>query len=103
MKFPRAKGVTDRTTIFYNPHITLRGIPEEVYRYQLGSRSAIEWLIDRYWIRTDKASGIVNDPNAWSREHNDPRYILDLVKKVTNISVETMKIVDALPRLPLDG
>lgn len=103
MKFPRAKGVTDRSMILFNPHITLRGIPDEAHRYQLGSRSAIEWIIDRYWIRTDKASGIVNDPNAWSREHNNPRYIIDLIEKVTTVSVETMKIVDSLPQLPLGG
>lgn len=80
----------------------MRGIPEEAYRYQLGSRSAIEWIIDRYWVRTDKASGIVNDPNAWSREHHNPRYIIDLVKKVTTVSVKTMEIVESLPELPLN-
>jgi len=67
----------------------------------LGSRSALEWLIDRYQVKTDKDSGIVNDPNDWCREHGNPRYIVDLVKRVTRVSVETMKIVDSLPELPL--
>ena len=67
----------------------------------LGSRSALEWLIDRYQVKTDKASQIVNDPNDWAREHDDPRYIIDLIKRVTRVSVETMKIVKALPELPL--
>ncbi len=102
MRLPKAKGVTDRTTILYNPHVTLRGIPEEAFRYQLGPRSAIEWIDDRYWIRTDKASGIVNDPNEWSREHHDPRYIFDLIKRVTTVSVETMRTVDALPHFPFE-
>jgi predicted helicase len=90
----------DKSTIVYNPRIRLTGIPEAAYRYQLGSRSAIEWIIDRYYIRADKASGIVNDPNDWSREHKQPRYIIDLLKRVVTVSMETMQIVDALP--PLD-
>jgi predicted helicase len=60
----KAEGArSDRSVIHYNERITLRGIPLEAYRYTLGSRSAIEWIIDRYWVKTDKASGIVNDPN----------------------------------------
>ncbi len=90
----------DRSVIHYNERVTLRGIPDDAYRYMLGSRSAIEWIIDRYYIKTDKDSGIVNDPNDWSREVGDPRYILDLLAKIVTVSVETMKIVDALP--PLD-
>lgn len=90
----------DRSVIHYNDRITLRGIPEDAYRYLLGSRSAIEWIIDRYYVKTDKDSGIVNDPNDWAREVGDPRYILDLLARIVTVSVETMKIVDALP--PLD-
>lgn len=89
----------DRSVIHYNDRITLSGIPDAAYRYQLGSRSAVEWIIDRYWVKTDKASGIVNDPNDWSREARDPRYILDLLARVVTVSVETMTIVDALPQL----
>jgi predicted helicase len=90
---------TDKSAIAYNPRITLRGIPEEAHRYMLGSRSALEWILDRYQVKTDKASGIVNDPNDWSREVGNPRYILDLIAKVTTVSVETVKIVESLPRL----
>jgi predicted helicase len=92
---------TTKKSIIYNKHVTLGDIPAEANRYMLGSRSALEWLIDRYQVKTDKASGIVNDPNNWGREHHDPRYIVDLVKRVTRVSVETMKIVDNLPELPL--
>ncbi len=67
----------------------------------LGSRSAIEWIIDRYQVKTDKASGIVNDPNDWSTEVGNPRYIVDLLKRIVTVSVETMAIVDSLPELDI--
>ena len=95
------KLVADRTRVVYNERITLGGFPEAAYRYQLGSRSAIEWIIDRYQVRTDKASGIVNDPNDWSREVSDPRYIIDLLARIVTVSLTTMEIVDALPALEI--
>ncbi len=95
------KLVADRSTVVYNSRITLSGIPEEAYRYMLGSRSAVEWIIDRYQVKTDKASGIVNDPNDWSREVGDPRYIIDLLARIVTVSLETMAIVDALPPLEI--
>ncbi|NAS26580.1 DEAD/DEAH box helicase family protein [Herbidospora sp. NEAU-GS84] len=97
MKIPKVKGVSDRSTIIYNSRVTLTNIPEEAYRYQLGARSAIEWIIDRYQLKIDKASGITNDPNDWS---DDPRYIIDLLKRIVTVSLKTIKIVDSLP--PLD-
>ena len=90
----------DLTTIVYNDGITLTDIPAKAHEYRLGSRSALDWLIDRYQIKTDRASGIVNDPNDWADEHDDPRYILDLVKRVTTVSVRTVDIVASLPDLP---
>lgn len=90
------KSKTDHSAIIYNGKVTVAGIPEDAERYMLGSRSALAWLIDRYQVKTDKASGIVNDPNDWCDEHDDPTYIVDLIKKVTTVSVETMKIVDGL-------
>ena len=89
----------DRSTIVYSPKITVSGIPEAAHRYFLGTRSAIDWLVDRYQVRVDPDSGIVNDPNDWAREVGNPRYILDLIAKVTTVSVETMRLVDALPAL----
>lgn len=65
----------------------------------LGSRSAIEWIIDRYQVKTDKKSGIINDPNDWAEEVGDPRYILDLLGRIVRVSIETMGIVDGLPEL----
>ncbi|GAA5157185.1 DEAD/DEAH box helicase [Ornithinimicrobium tianjinense] len=93
------KHVADRSSIIYNSRITLSGIPEGAYRYLLGSRSAIEWIIDRYQVSTDKDSGIVNDPNDWAREVGDPRYILNLLARIVAVSLETMAVVDGLPRL----
>ncbi|WP_063054754.1 DEAD/DEAH box helicase [Nocardia salmonicida] len=90
------KNVDDRTTIIYNSKVTITGIPEDADRYMLGSRSALAWIIYRYQVDTDKASGITNDPNAWCDEHDDPLYIVDLIKRVTTVAVETMKIVDSL-------
>jgi predicted helicase len=87
-----------RSTIVYNNRVTLTNIPEEAYRYQLGARSAIEWIIDRYQIKIDKDSGITNDPNDWS---DDPRYIIDLLKRIVTVSLETMRIVDQLPPLEI--
>ncbi|WP_371782131.1 DEAD/DEAH box helicase [Streptosporangium subroseum] len=98
MKIPKVKGEPDRSTIVYNNRVTITNIPEEAYRYQLGARSAIEWIIDRYQIKIDKDSGIANDPNDWS---DDPRYIIDLLKRIVTVSLETMKIVDQLPSLEI--
>jgi predicted helicase len=96
----RFKTKTDHSALIYNSHITLSGIPDDAHRYQLGSRSALEWIIERYQIKTDaKGSGIVNDPNTWCDEHNDPRYIIDLIKRIVTVSITTMSIVDALPEL----
>lgn len=92
---------TTRKAIIYNGYLTLSDIPAAAHEYRLGSRSGLEWLIDRYQVKTDKASGIVNAPNDWCREHDDPRYIVDLVKRVTRVSVETMDIVRSLPELPI--
>ncbi|GAA1329847.1 type ISP restriction/modification enzyme [Actinocatenispora thailandica] len=92
---------SDHSAIVYNSQVTLAGIPDEAHRYQLGSRTALEWLIDRYQVKIDKAAGIVNDPNDWCDEHDDPRYIVDLICRVTTVSIETMRVVDGLPTLDL--
>jgi predicted helicase len=92
------KNVDDVTTLVYNPKVAITGIPEEATRYMLGSRSALAWIIDRYQADADTASGIVNDPNDWCDEHDNPRYIVDLIAKVATVAVETMKIVDGLTK-----
>ena len=89
----------DKTTIHYNSHLALTGIPLEAYDYIVNGKPALEWIMERYQITIDKASAIKNDPNDWCREHDNPRYIVDLIKRVTRVSLETMKIVNALPAL----
>ena len=90
------KNVNDVTKLIYNKRVTISGIPAEADEYMLGSRSALAWLIDRYQVKKDKASGIVNDPNDWADEVGNPRYIVDLIGKVTRVAVETVRIVERL-------
>ena len=99
MIFGRANKQVDKTTIIYNSHISISGIPLEAYDYVVNGKPAIEWIMERYQITVDKDSGIRNDPNDWAREHGDPKYILNLLKRVITVSLETMKIVNALPPL----
>ncbi|MDR1166608.1 MAG: DEAD/DEAH box helicase family protein [Deltaproteobacteria bacterium] len=89
----------DKTTILYNKSITISDIPLEAYDYVVNGRSALEWVMDRYQIKTDKESGIRNDPNDWAKERRQPRYILDLLLSLITVSLETMKIVKGLPKL----
>ncbi len=85
----------DKTQLVVNDFLTLAGIPPETFDYRLGNRSALDWIIDRYRVRTDKRSGIVNDPNR----PDDPQYIVRLVGKVITVSLETVKVVKGLPEL----
>ena len=78
--------------------VTLEGIPPETYEYRLGNRSALEWVIDQYQVSTDKRSGIANDPNR----PEDPQYIVRLIAQVITVSLETVRIVKALPLLQTD-
>lgn len=96
MRFP-TKG--DRTTILYNGRITLTGIPEGAYDYIVNGKSAIEWVMERYAVTTDRKSGLRNDPNLWAREQGRPRYILDLLLSVIHVSLETQRLIARLPRL----
>ena len=90
----------DRTAIIVNAHLTISGIPERAYEYEVNGRSAIEWVMDRYQVRVDKDSGITNDPNDYS---DDPRYVIDLLLRVVTVSLETLDRVDRLLRLEVDA
>ena len=85
----------DKTQLKYNDFLTLEGIPTAVYDYRLGNRSALEWVIDQYRVKTDKRSGIVNDPNRTDQ----PQYIVDLIARVITVSLKTVEIVGGLPGL----
>ena len=100
------KSVNDRSTVIYNSKITMTGIPEAAWGYVVNGKAALDWVMERQAVRVDKASGIVNDANDWAIEtmHN-PRYPLELFQRVVTVSLETQKIVAALPPLdihPLD-
>lgn len=82
----------DRTALIFNESMTLAGIPPEVFEYQLGNRSALEWVIDQYQITTDQRSGIVSDPN----NADDPGYIYRLVCQVIMVSLHTLELVKIL-------
>ena len=102
MKFAKVRDengklVADKTRIIYNGHITIENIPLKAYEYIVNGKSAVDWIIERYAVTIDKASQIKNDPNDWSREHEQPRYILDLLLSVITLSCQTMNIVKALP------
>ncbi len=87
----------DKTQIVYNKFLTIDGIPPQVFDYRLGTRSALEWIVDQYRVKTDKRSGIVNDPNRV----DDPQYIVRLIGKVITVSLETVRIVKGLPALEI--
>lgn len=96
MEFGKKGKDKDKSVIVYNANIILEGIPLEAYDYIVNGKSAIEWVMERYQVTVDKNSHIQNDPNQWSE---DPRYIVDLVKRIVRVSLETVRIVKALPPL----
>jgi predicted helicase len=102
MKVPKTGGEKDLTRLIYNSKITITGIPSEAYDYVVNGKPALDWVIERQCVKKDKASGIVNDANDWAIEtmHN-PRYPLELFLRVITVSLETMKIVRALPALDI--
>ena len=103
MRFGKIDSKTvDKSVIHYNHAITIEGIPAEAYEYVVNGKSAIEWIMERYAITTDKKSGITNDPNDWAREHDDEKYILNLLLRVINVSVQTVEIVKGLPKLKFE-
>lgn len=100
MRFGKIDSKTaDKSIIHYNNAIIIEHIPAEAYEYVVNGKSAIEWIMERYAITTDKKSGITNDPNDWAREHNDEKYIFNLLLRIINVSVQTVEIVKGLPRL----
>ena len=96
------KKVDDKTTVIYNSQFTLTNIPEEAYDYVVNGKPALEWVMERQSVKTDKASGIINDANDWAIETmNNPRYPMELFLRVVTVSLETMRIVRALPKLEI--
>ena len=82
--------------------ITIENIPAQAYEYVVNGKSAIDWIMERYQVTTHKESQIKNDPNDWATEVGNPRYILDLLLSIINVSVQTVEIVNSLPKLKFD-
>lgn len=99
MRFPKKD---QKDTIIYNSRITIENIPAKAYEYIVNGKSAIEWIMERYQLSTHKESGIKNDPNDWSREAEQPAYILDLLLSIINVSVQTVDIVEGLPKVKFE-
>ena len=103
MRHPGSGKNKDRSTVIYNPHITIRGIPEAAWDYVINGKPALSWVMERQCVKTDKASGIVSDANRYAIETvGDPRYPLELFLRVITVSLETMKIVRTLPKLAIE-
>jgi predicted helicase len=94
MRFPSKN---QKDTIIYNSKIVIENIPAKAYEYVVNGKSAIEWIMERYQVTVHKESGIKNDPNDWADEVGNPRYILDLLLSIINVSVKTVGIVEGLP------
>ena len=102
MRFPKLgrKG-KDHTRLEYNEYVTLVGIPEQAQHYTISGRSPLDWVIDRYYVKTDKASGIVNDPNDFLREQGRPNAVVDLIKRLVTVSMRTQELLSTLPPLEI--
>lgn len=102
MRFPKqGRRDTDYTRLEYNDYVTLTGIPAEAQGYSISGRSPLEWIIDRYHAKTDKASGIVNDPNDFLREQGRPDAVVDLIKRLVTVSMRTQELLETLPKLEI--
>ena len=99
MRFAGKRGNLDKSKVVVNSTLTLGGIPEEAYEYQVNGKSPVEWIVERYQISTDKKSGIRNDPNTYSV---DPEYIVNLIKRVVRVSLETRRLVQQLPAMEIE-
>jgi predicted helicase len=77
----------DKQSLHVNESLTLGGIPTEAFEYRIGSRSALEWVIEQYQVKG------ASDPNR----EDDPAYIVRLVGQVVRVSLATVQIVRSLP------
>jgi len=102
VKQMRFANKNDKSTVIYNSKITITNIPLEAFTYEVNGKPALEWIMERYAISTNKDTGIINDVNDWATETmNNPKYPLELFQRMITVSMETMKIVKALPKLDI--
>lgn len=96
------KNKDNKSEIIFNNNIKITNIPNEAHEYLVNGKSPIECIMERYQVSVDSKSGIKNDPNDWAIEHDNPRYILDLLLSVISLSVATVKIIKSLPKLTFE-
>ena len=102
MRFSTKGKDKDWSTVIYNSKITMTNIPLEAYDYVVNGKPALEWVMERQVVKTDKDSGIVNDANRYAIETvGDPTYPLKSFQRMITVSLETMKIVRSLPPLEI--
>ena len=106
MKWGKIPGKTgnaakDKTVLFYNKDITVSNIPLEAQEYVVNKKSALDWVVERACYSQDKKTGIVNDFNQYALEIGNPRYPLELFLKIITVSVKSVKIIKALPKLEI--
>lgn len=92
----------DKSTLTYNQFIKIKNLTPRSFEYIVNGRSPLEWIIDRYQVKVEKVSGIENDPNLWCSEHNDEKYILNLISSTLTVSLKTLDIVHSLPEVNFD-
>ena len=103
MKFGGRGKDRDRSTVIYIDCITMENIPLAAYEYVVNGKSALEWVMERQVVKQDRASGTVNDANDYANETvGDPRYPLDLFRRIVTVSLETVNIVNGLPPLDIE-
>lgn len=98
MKFGKKDNLVDKSTIIFNESLVLTQIPLETYDYVVNGKPALEWVMENYQIYQDPLTKIINDPNDWGTDNNEPDYILNLVKKVITVGINSKKIINGLPK-----
>ena len=95
MKHPKKNNKEDKSQIIYNDFVTISGIPEKAYEYEVNGYSTIKWIMDRYQVKKCSKSEIINDPNR----NDDPKYILNLLQRIVHISIESVDLINSLPKI----
>ena len=79
-------------SIALDSETTLSGIPAEAWTYKLGNRSAIDWVLDQYKEKKPKDPTIREKFDTYRfADYKDK--VVDLLARVTTVSVETVKLV----------
>jgi predicted helicase len=102
LSYKKSGKVVDKTSIIFNHNLVVSGIPLKAHEFKIGTKSAIDWVVERYQVSVDKASNLRNDPNEWAEEAGNPGYVLDLLSKVVTVAIETQELLEGLPALELE-